>query len=85
MNFRVGEKLSILIKDTYGRPDLDVGKIYSGTVRKNEKDQVFIHVEGKVPSIVSSRGKLLIPNNAVNKMLYPELTEYNEEWLSYES
>jgi hypothetical protein len=85
MNFRAGEKLSILIKDTYGRPDLDVGKIYSGTVRINEQDQIFIQVEGKVPTIIRTRGTLLIPNNAVNKMLYPELKEYNEEWLSYES
>lgn len=84
MNFRAGEKLSILIQDGYGRPDLDVGKIYSGTVRKNEQDRIFIQVEGKVPTIIHTRGTLLIPNNAINKMLYPELKEYNEEWLSYE-
>lgn len=81
MNFRT---LSILIENDTGRPDLEVGKIYSGTVKINEEGKIFIQVEGKVPTIVSARGRLLIPNNDVNKILYPELKEYSQEWLSYE-
>ena len=84
MNLRAGEKISILINNDYGRPDLELGKVYSGVVRVSEESKVFVQVEGKVPTIIHTRGKLLIPNNAINKMLYPELKEYNEEWLSYE-
>lgn len=82
-NFKVGDKVSILIENNHHRPDLNVGEIYSGVIKKSEGN-LFIQVKDKVPTIVSSRGKVLIPNNAVNKMLYPELKEYNEEWLSYE-